>query len=49
VHTSEVGGGFVWALEFFNRTEHLAALAHPRDGRPPREASEAGPSAGPAS
>ena len=49
VHTSEVGGGFVWALEFFNRTDHLSALAHPRDGRPPREAAAAGPSAGTAS
>lgn len=37
VHALEVGGGLVWSVESFNRTEHLAPLrSHPhwrRDGR----------------
>ncbi|MEZ4215977.1 MAG: histidine phosphatase family protein [Myxococcota bacterium] len=36
LHTSALGAGAVWSLEFFNRTEHLVPLRAPVDGRAPR-------------
>jgi len=36
LHTSMLGAGAVFSLEFFNRTDHLANLPAPSDGRAPR-------------
>lgn len=33
LHTAQLGNGAVWSLDVFNRTDHLANLDYPHDGR----------------